>query len=103
MKGWPKPICRTVLAVLLMVAWVGGAEAAGEDCRTLLQKKCSTCHFVKYICPKMDKNSGAIYWKWIMHSMVKEGMTVTPQESELLVTCLSSRDAQARSFCPEKK
>lgn len=88
---------------VLMVNLMSSEATAGEECKVLLQNKCSSCHFVKYICPKMESNSGTIYWKWVMHMMVKEGMVVTDQEKTILVDCLSSRDAQARTFCPQNK
>jgi len=88
---------------ILMVSLIKSEAMAGEECKDLLQNKCSSCHFVKYICPKMESNSGTIYWKWVMHMMVKEGMVATAQEKTILVDCLSSRDAQARTFCPQKK
>jgi len=87
----------------LMLSLMGNEAAAGEECKVLLQNKCSSCHFVNYICPKMESNSGTIYWKWVMHMMVKEGMMVTDQEKTILVDCLSSHDAQAKTFCPQKK
>lgn len=88
---------------VLMVSLMRNEARAGEECQVLLQNKCSSCHFVKYICPKMEANSGTIYWKWVMHMMVKEGMVATDREKTILVDCLSSRDAQARTFCPQKK
>jgi len=88
---------------VLMVSLMSNEATAGEECQVLLQNKCSSCHFVKYICPKMEANSGTIYWKWVMHMMVKEGMVATDREKTILVDCLSSRDAQARTFCPQKK
>jgi len=87
----------------LLLSLRGNEAAAGEECKVLLQNKCSSCHFVKYICPKMESNSGAIYWKWVMHTMIKEGAVLTDQESSTLVDCLSSHDAQAKTFCPQKK
>lgn len=87
----------------LLLSLRGNEAAAAEECKVLLQNKCSSCHFVNYICPKMESNSGTIYWKWVMHMMVKEGMVVTDQEKTILVDCLSSHDAQAKTFCPQKK
>jgi len=91
--------------VATMLLGLGGSHqaTAGEECRVLLQNKCSTCHFVRYICPKLATNSGTIYWTWVMRTMVKEGAVLTDQEKSRLVDCLSAGDAQARSFCAEKK
>ena len=89
------------MAVLALTG-LGPVKAfAAEDCKTLLQNRCSSCHVAKYVCPRLDSNS--IYWKWVMYTMVKEGAMLTSQEKDLLVDCLSSHDAQARSFCPAKK
>ena len=91
------------LVVLTVLGFGSGNASAGEECKVLLQNRCASCHFVKHICPGMEKNSGSIYWKWVMYTMVKEGALLTDQEQSILVDCLSSRDAQARSFCPDKK
>ena len=77
--------------------------SAGEECKVLLQQKCVTCHFVKYICPKIEKNSGLIYWKWTLHSMIKEGAMLSDQEEKQLVDCLTNPDAQVKTLCPVKK
>ena len=93
-----------VLMAVLAQAGFGPVKAfAADDCKTLLQNRCSSCHVAKYICPRMESNSGSIYWKWVMYTMVKEGAMLTSQEKDKLVDCLSSHDAQARSFCPAKK
>ena len=101
---WPVLWLAMLLALpVLTLTMLEGQARAGEECAILLQNRCSTCHFVNYICPKMEKNSGSVYWKWVMRSMIKEGALLTDQEQSLLVDCLSSHNAQAKSFCPEKK
>ena len=98
------PLMAMAAMLFLMVLVMGGRNAtAGEECKVLLQNRCASCHFVKHICPGIEKDSGSIYWKWVMYTMVKEGALLTDQEQSVLVDCLSSRDAQARSFCPDKK
>lgn len=95
-----------VSAVFLFVVALGmvpRTARAGEECKVLLQKKCSVCHFVKYICPKIEKNSGLIYWKWTLHSMIKEGAKLSDQEEKQLVDCLTQPDAQVMTLCPVKK
>ncbi|MDY0390956.1 hypothetical protein [Desulfobulbus oligotrophicus] len=92
----------TGLLFTLIGSLAAGSVLAEEGCKNLLQNRCASCHQVNYICPKMESNSGVIYWKWVMHTMIKEGAELSDQESAQLVTCLSSRDSQARSLCPEK-
>ena len=94
-------ISGLAVAVLVLTGFVQSRAIAGEECKTLLQNRCSSCHVAKYICPRLGSNS--IYWKWVMHTMVKEGAMLTSQEKDQLVDCLSSSNAQARSFCPAKK
>ncbi|NLX18328.1 MAG: hypothetical protein GXY53_03470 [Desulfobulbus sp.] len=100
MRGVQKMWVGLLFALLGIFA--AGSVLAEEGCKSLLQNKCASCHLVNYICPKMESNSGVIYWKWVMHTMIKEGAELSDQESAQLVSCLSSRDAQARSFCPQK-
>ena len=99
---------RTLPSLVIMLLTLACASApvkahASEQCQTLLENKCKTCHFVTYICPRMDDNRGTIYWHRTIKAMVKEGTVLSDDEQSTLVHCLSSRDAQARSFCAAKK
>jgi hypothetical protein len=107
-KAWA---CRLLVPALVGIFLAGSALAA-EECKALLQNKCSSCHAVKHsVCPKMGGSAAGrhfmltekVYWQWVMHTMVKQGAVLTDQESSTLVDCLSSHDAQATSFCPSKK
>ncbi len=107
-KAWA---CKLLVPALAGI-FLAGSALAGEECKVLLQNKCSSCHSVKdYICPKMDDSSAGrhfmlpegVYWQWVMHTMVKQGAVLTDQESSTLVDCLSSHNAQAKSFCTPKK
>lgn len=99
-----------LLAPALAGLFLAGSALAGEECKVLLQNKCSSCHVVQYICSKMDASAAGrnamvpetVYWQWVMHTMIKQGAVLTDQESATLVDCLSSHDAQARSFCTKK-
>ena len=101
------PPRRTLsLAVLLLTLICCGDRPkvhAAEQCQALLENKCRACHFVTYICPRMDDHRGSIYWHRTIKAMVKEGTVLSDDEQSTLVRCLSSRDAQARSFCAAKK
>lgn len=105
-KAWA---CRLLVPALAGIMLAGSA-LAGEECKVLLQNRCSSCHVVNYICPRMEGSAverhamvpETVYWQWVMHTMVKQGAMLTDQESSLLVGCLSSHDAQARSFCTKK-
>lgn len=85
-----------------LAIFTGSVALAAEECATLLRSKCALCHQVTYVCPKMESGSGMVYWKWVMHTMIKEGATLSDHESDILVDCLSSHDAQARVVCPKK-
>jgi mono/diheme cytochrome c family protein len=106
-KAWAGKLLVPALAGILLA----GSALAGEECKALLQNKCSSCHAANYICPKMDASAAgrhfmtpeSVYWQWVMHTMVKQGAVLTDQESSTLVDCLSSHDAQAKTFCPQKK
>lgn len=90
-----------LLALMLML--VSSQAMAGEECQELVRNKCSTCHFVKYICPKIEQGKGTLSWKWTIHDMVKVGMVATDQEQERLATCLADPDAKVKALCSEKK
>ena len=76
---------------------------AGEACRELIQNKCASCHFVKYICPKVEAGKGTFSWKWTINAMIKEGLAATSQEQDRLVNCLANPDEQVKAFCPSKQ
>jgi hypothetical protein len=82
-----------------------GAGASGwadEPCVPLINNKCGTCHFVNYICPRMEKGKGSFYWRGIVKDMVKEGMIATDQEQKRLTTCLASPDKATKTLCPHR-
>ncbi len=89
------------MAILLMGLAQRPARA-GEDCKELVVNKCGTCHFVKYICPRIEKGKGTFSWKWVVKDMVNVGMKVTDQEQDRLVGCLASPDVQVKSLCSTK-
>ena len=76
---------------------------AGEDCQQLVGNKCASCHFVTYICPRIEKGKGTLYWKGILHDMIKEGLVATDEEKDRLVSCLADPDAKIKALCPAKK
>lgn len=92
-----------VSACLLCLLVFSAPVRAEEGCKEVLQNKCTTCHFVKYICPKLEEGRSSTYWKWVMYTMKKEGAKLSDKEGSQLVDCLSANDAQAQSFCTPKK
>jgi len=76
---------------------------ADVACKDLVVNKCGACHFVKYICPRIEKGKGTLSWKWVVKDMVKEGMKATALEQEQLVGCLAEPDDQVRSLCTPMK
>ncbi len=88
---------------VLQVLLTNQTSAAGPDCQELIQNKCASCHFVKYICPKIEQGKGTLSWKWTINAMVKEGLTATDQEQDRLVKCLAEPDEKVKAFCPSKE
>jgi len=78
----------------------GHLVQAGEECQELVRNKCGSCHFVTYVCPKMAKGKGALYWSGVMKDMLKEGMAATDQEQERMVRCLADPNAKVKALCP---
>lgn len=93
--------CSGILAVMLVLA--SSPAMAGEECQQLILAKCASCHFVKHICPRIEQGKGTLSWKWIISTMVKEGLNATDQEQDQLVHCLVTPDAKVRALCPENK
>lgn len=102
---------KTVTQVLFLAGAMSGLlmalaqtpARAGEECKELVVNKCGTCHFVKYICPRIEKGKGALSWKWIVNDMVKEGMQASDQEQDRLVGCLADPDGKVKALCPLPK
>lgn len=86
-----------------LVLLTSQTSAAGPDCRELIQNKCASCHFVKYICPKIEAGKGTLSWKWTINAMIKEGLAATSQEQDRLVNCLAEPDEKVKAFCPSKE
>lgn len=85
------------LATLLLTAQTVRTE---EPCAPLIQRKCGTCHFVNYICPRIKQGKGSFSWRGIIKDMVKEGMVATDQEQARLTSCLASPDREVKALCP---
>ncbi len=88
---------------VLLILLTSQTRAAGLDCRELIQNKCASCHFVKYICPKVEAGKGSFSWRVTVNAMVKEGLVATGQEQDQLVNCLADPDEKVKSFCPSKE
>ena len=90
-------------AVAILLTGLAQTPAmAGAECGELVANKCATCHFVKYICPRIEKGKGTLSWKGIVKDMVKEGMKATDQEQEQLVGCLADPDVKVKAICSTK-
>jgi hypothetical protein len=103
MKSLNKALFLVSGTVTLLLGSFQVQAIAGEECRELIQKKCASCHFVKYICPKIEQGKGTFSWRWSINAMVKEGLVATDQEQDQLVSCLVNPDAKVKAFCPSKK
>lgn len=85
---------------VVLVLLTSQTRAAGPDCQELIQNKCASCHFVKYICPKVEAGKGSLSWRGTVNAMIKEGLTATVQEQDRLVNCLAEPDEKVKAFCP---
>ncbi|MGD9947613.1 MAG: hypothetical protein AB7U29_03930 [Desulfobulbus sp.] len=90
-----------VAGALLLALITNGPSRAEEECGPLVQNKCSTCHFVTHICPRIEKGKGRFYWRTIVDNMVTDGMVATDEEQEQLTRCLASPDAKVKALCPK--
>jgi len=102
MKTFVKVFILSGAMACLLMGLAQSPARAGEDCKELVANKCGTCHFVKYICPRIEKGKGTLSWKWLVNDMVKEGMKATDQEQDRLVGCLANPDGKVKSLCSAK-
>ena len=103
MSRWGKrQLVAVALAggILAFLSLGDGSGRAEEPCAPLIQHKCGTCHFVNYICPRIQKGKGSFYWRGIVKDMVKEGMVATDHEQARLTRCLASPDSGVQGLCP---
>lgn len=87
--------------LLILVLWANGSGRAEEECGPLVQNKCSTCHFVTRICPRIKTGKSNSYWKRIIANMIQNGMVATDQEQEQLARCLTDPDTTVKALCPK--
>jgi hypothetical protein len=102
MQAITKVLLLSGTAAILLMGLARTPALAGTECGELVANKCATCHFVKYICPRIEKGKGTLSWKGIVKDMVKEGMTATDQEQEKLVGCLADPDVKVKAICGTK-
>ena len=104
MQSWMKTatLCAVLTAgAMTLVLLSNGSGRAEDACAPLVQNKCSTCHFVTHICPKIAQGKGNSYWKGMVEKMIGHGMVATDQEQQQLTTCLASPDAKVKALCPK--
>lgn len=104
MRSWIKPAALGVVLVagaMALVLLSDGSGRAEEECAPLVQNKCSTCHFVTHICPKIAQGKGRSYWTAMVGNMVRSGLVATEQEQERISACLASPDAMVKALCPK--
>ncbi len=89
----------TVLLFALSLVLLLPEQTRADDCKVLIEHKCSSCHFVTHICPKLSKNKGKWTWNRTIKSMVDHGMTISDEESNTLVKCLVNPDDTVRALC----
>lgn len=90
-----------VLTLLLLIG-AGTPGWTDEPCAPLISNKCGTCHFVNYICPRIEKGKGRFYWRGIVKDMVKEGMVATDQQQKRMIDCLASPDREVKGLCSNR-
>ena len=99
---------HAILLLTLLVICTGlnislPEKAIADQCRPLVEQKCSNCHFVTHICPNLKKKKGAWSWKRTVKSMVEHGAELSDTEIKQLVTCLSKPDDDLLDICAQQK
>ncbi len=93
----------TVLAGMATAALLSPSltpsSQAQEECRTLIENKCGTCHFANYICPGVAKNKGSMAWGKVVDDMVELGAKINKEEKGQLTACLAKPQANVKDLC----
>ena len=78
----------------------GSNSMADEDCTTLINSKCTSCHYKSRICKKLGKKrKGA--WKSTIKRMKRHGAEISKEEQKALVKCLFALKPGAEAGCKD--
>ena len=83
----------TIVIILIFVTACSGAGNIGEApsnavCSSLVNAKCTRCHYKTRICDALGTKS-VRKWKQSINFMLKQGADLTEDEQNKIVACLS--------------
>lgn len=92
-----------VVAVFMFVAACSGGGNIGEPparevCGSLVNAKCTRCHYKTRICDALGTKSVS-KWKQTIQFMLKQGADLTPEEQNKVVACLISLPEGSEVVC----
>lgn len=93
-----KFVLPLVAAALLAVSGITLTAPSAEDGSGLIFSKCTACHSMKRTCRALGKKDLAA-WKKTNQRMVDMGMTITPEELDLVNNYLANAKPGESPVC----
>jgi len=89
--------------VLVMMSACSGSNKVGEIppdavCSSLIDTKCTRCHYKTRICNALGTKSVS-EWRNTIKFMMSQGAGLTEDEQQKVVACLSSQPAGSNIIC----
>lgn len=97
---------NSIIRVLVLLALIVTVQAsltcvnasAKERCETLLDTKCTSCHYLTRVCQVLGKKSKRS-WKRSIKNMIRYGTKLTSEEQKILLDCLSTAPPRDKKIC----
>jgi hypothetical protein len=93
----------TVVMVILFLVSCSGTGNIGEVppdavCKSLVNTKCTRCHYKTRICDALGTKS-ASKWEKTIQFMIRQGADLTDEERNKVLACLSSLPQGSQVVC----
>ncbi len=88
----------SALVLPLQAVSLGVNASAADSCETILDTKCTRCHYLTRVCQMLGKKSKRS-WRRTIDNMVRRGTDLTSEERNVLLECLSSASPGDDRIC----
>jgi len=62
---------------------------AQDQCQTILNSKCTRCHYLTRVCQELGKKTKRS-WKRTINNMIRYGAKLSGEERDILLDCLGN-------------